>query len=68
MFGVKLFDSNILKSGLQFFVKSGLYFFLYHVDQAWANRRSQIFLIQKKLIKIEGCYLFMVGVTSFILS
>ena len=29
MFGVK----NILKSGLQFFVKLGLNFFLYHVDK-----------------------------------
>ena len=42
---------------------------------AWANRRSptvwqsiaNIFNL-KKIIKIEGCYLFMVGVTSFILS
>ena len=38
------------------------------IDQAWANCRSQIFFIQKKFIKIEGCYLFIVGVTSFILK
>ena len=38
------------------------------VDRQQFGNRSQIFLIQKKLIKIEGCYLFMVGVTSFILS
>ena len=38
------------------------------VDRQQFGGRSQIFLIQKKLIKIEGCYLFMVGVTSLILS
>ena len=29
-----------LKVDFRFFVKLGLYFVLYHVDQPWANRRS----------------------------
>ena len=37
------------------------------VDRQQFGGRSQIFLIQKNFKKIEGCYLFMVGVTSFVL-
>ena len=49
------------------------HFFLYHVDQAWANRRSptvrqsiaNIFNF-KKIIEVEGCFIFMVGVNFII--